>query len=441
VGRLYWKFFSFFLLAQVVTVVTVSLAFWLRNLNADQAELESAPAAEQRLDTAAATLERDGEDALRALAAAWARQPLPALCAVDSTGNEILGRHPPAAPEAGSPSPARRVALPDGRAYTLYVDERPTRRSTGRSGGPRRLRLFPLEPLAGGVLASLLFAALLAAYVSKPIRSLRRAVDAAAHGNLGVRVSEDIGRRNDELADLGRAFDRSAAQLERLMEGQRRLLHDVSHELRSPLARLQAAVGLARQQPANVDASMERIEREAARMDRLVDELLTLSRVEAGLGAAGPERVDLVELVSQVVEDAAFEAEAGGHALRIDTDVDALNGVAIDGHPEMLHRALENVVRNAVRHSPVGGSVRLTARYEQARREVRIAIEDEGPGVSADELESIFEPFFRGSGAQTWRGHGLGLAIARRVIEAHGGTIAASNRPTGGLAVELRLPG
>jgi len=434
VGRLYWKFFFFFLLAQVATVVAVSLAIWLRNLSAAQADLEAAPAAEQRIDAAAATLEREGEDALRALAADWARQPLPPLYAVDEAGHEILGRHPPPAPEAGSSSPSRRVALPDGRAYTLYVDERPPRRA-----GRRQFHLFPLWPLAGGVLASLLFAALLAAYVSKPIRSLRGAFDAAARGDLGVRVGNAIGRRHDELADLGHAFDRTAAQLERLMEGQRRLLHDVSHELRSPLARLQAAVGLARQQPANVDGSMERIEREAARMDRLVDELLTLSRVEAGMGAGKPERVDLVELVAQVIEDAAFEADAGGNPVQLDTDVAALDAATVDGHPEMLHRALENVVRNAVRHSPPGGRVRVSARYQPAQREVRIGVEDEGPGVPADELESIFEPFFRGSGAKTGRGHGLGLAIARRVIEAHGGTIAASNRPAGGLAVEIRL--
>ncbi len=221
-GRLFWKFFFFFMLAQVTTVIAVSSAIWLRH---------------------------------RSLAA------------------------PPEAPAA------QRMAKPVDEA-PAPPDREPG--SPGRRGGPdgpgfRGPSLFPLEPIAGGVVASLAFAALLAWYVSKPIRSLRRAFDAAAQGDLDVRIGDGMGRRRDELADLGRDFDRTAMQLKRLMDGQRRLLHDVSHELRSPLARLQAAVGLARQEPAQIDASMDRIEREAVRMDKLVDELLTLSRVEAGM--------------------------------------------------------------------------------------------------------------------------------------------------------------
>jgi two-component system OmpR family sensor kinase len=365
-GRLFWKFFFVFVLAQATTIVAVSSAIWLRHRNAlaQEAVVAQAPAS--------------------------------------------------AKPPAGASGHDR----PEDR-------------------GPR---LFPIEPIAGGLVASLVFAAVLAWYVATPIRSLRRAFDAAAQGDLDFRVGGGMGTRRDELADLGRDFDRMAEQVKRLVDGQRRLLHDVSHELRSPLARLQAAVGLARQLPANLEDSMDRIEREAMRMDRLVDELLTLSRVEAGMGAAESERVDLALLVTEVAADAAFEAEGGSAAVSIDTDVVALGTASVEGSPEMLHRALENVVRNAVRHSPSGGRVRIAGSHDRQRHEVRITVEDEGPGVDAALLEAIFDPFFRGTPTAASRGHGLGLAIARRVVEAHGGRIRAANRATGGLAVDIGLP-
>ncbi len=309
-------------------------------------------------------------------------------------------------------------------------------------GGPggRSRNLYPVDPIVGGILASLVVAALLAWYIAKPIGSLRSAFDAAARGDLDVRIGDSMGRRRDELADLGRDFDRTAAKLKLLMDMQRRLLHDVSHELRSPLARLQAAVGLARQQPDNVEASMERIEREAVRMDKLVDELLTLSRTEAGMGAQQTDAVDLAEIVDEVVQDASFEVGAGATPVRFETDIGALASVQVKGNAEMLHRAFENVVRNAARYTPSGGCIEVAARHDAVRREVAVTISDQGPGVAPGELEAIFQPFFRGGDVTISRGHGLGLAIARRVIEAHGGRIGASNRPTGGLCVAIVLP-
>ncbi len=300
--------------------------------------------------------------------------------------------------------------------------------------------MFPLEPLAGGLLASLGVAALLAWYVAKPIRSLREAFDAAANGHLDARVGEKMGRRRDELADLARAFDQTAARLKVLVDGQRRLLHDVSHELRSPLARMQAAVGLARQQPEHLDASMDRIEREAARMDRLVDELLVLSRVETGMSAARGERIELAELVNEVVADARFEQSSDAVHVDFETDVVVPADVGVTGNAEMLHRAVENVVRNAVRHSRPGGHVRIAGRHDATHRRIELTIADEGPGVPDAELESIFEPFVRGATASGTHGHGLGLAIARRIVEAHGGVIGAANGARGGLVVTLRLP-
>jgi two-component system OmpR family sensor kinase len=244
------------------------------------------------------------------------------------------------------------------------------------------------------------------------------------------------------VADLGRDFDITAARLKLLMDGQRRLLHDVSHELRSPLARLQTAVGLIRQRPNNVDvdvdAAIDRVERESIRMDKLIDELLTLSRLEAGIANRQEERVNVAELVSEVVADAKFEL--GARSLGFDVRVESLLTAKVTGNAELLHRALENVVRNSARYTPRGGQVHIVGEYDALQREVRLMIADEGPGVRTADLAFIFEPFFRGEAAQRPLGHGLGLAIIHRVIHSHGGRISASNRTSGGLAVQICLP-
>lgn len=298
----------------------------------------------------------------------------------------------------------------------------------------------PTPVMVGGVLASLIVAALLAWYVSKPIRALRRAMRAAAQGDLEVRIGGQVGRRRDELADLGRDFDITAARLKLLMDGQRRLLHHVSHELRSPLARLQAAVGLIRQRPNDANAAIERVERESIRMDTLIDEILTLARLEAGIVSRQEESVNVAKLVREVVADATFELDARSASVAFDVRVESLLAAKVAGDAELLHRALENVVRNSARYTPTGGQVYIFGEYDAQQREVRLMIADEGPGVQAKDLAYIFEPFFRGGAAKQTLGHGLGLAITQRVIQSHGGRISAFNRISGGLAVEICLP-
>lgn len=290
----------------------------------------------------------------------------------------------------------------------------------------------PLVPVVSGVLASLLCAAGLAWYFAKPIRQLRNGLHAAEEGDLSVRLADGMGGRRDELADLGRDFDRMTERLQAAMDGQQRLMHDVSHEMRSPIARLQAAIGLARQQPARLEDSLLRIEREGERMNRLVGELLTLSRLDAGeLGAR--ERVDVDELMAGVVEDASFEGAA--RQIGIDYAVDAPTEVT--ANPELLRRAVENVVRNAIRHSPDGGLIRVFVQGLPSEF-FEIVVEDQGPGVALDVLPRLFDPFFRGAGHG--EGYGLGLAIAQRVIAALGGQIMAANIPAAGLRVVIRLP-
>ncbi|WP_332855787.1 HAMP domain-containing sensor histidine kinase [Duganella sp. S19_KUP01_CR8] len=315
-------------------------------------------------------------------------------------------------------------------------------RGYGGPGGPgdmRGPRFQPLTlwvPIAAATLASLLFSMLLAWYFSRPIRALRLAFDAAAGGDLAPRFgATGKGKRNSELNDLGRDFDRMTARLRSLIDGQTRLLHDVSHELRSPLARLQAAIGLAHQQPEKLAASLERIERESVRMDKLVGELLTLARLEAGAIKASQEEISMAELLEQIADDANYEASSQQRSVVQQGEADVL----VAGQADLLGRAIENVVRNAIKHSPEGGVVQLQTHTLPDARSLSIRVLDRGPGVAPADLDTIFQPFFRSSSAST-EGHGLGLAIAQHVIEAYGGSIKASNRPGGGLCVEMILP-
>jgi len=292
-------------------------------------------------------------------------------------------------------------------------------------------------PLLAAIIVSLLFAALLAWYFSRPIRALRSAFEAAAAGDLSPRFTRGHRLGGDELNDLGRDFDRMSGQLRALMDGQRRLLHDVSHELRSPLARLQAAIGLAHQQPDKIATSLERIERESVRMDKLVGELLTLSRLEANPDLPKDELVDMQELVDGIAFDARFEAGAEGPAIEV--EIEGELQATVRGAPDLLWRAVENVVRNAVKHGGAGGRVdiRLYARGPL----VHVDVLDRGPGILDADLPTVFEPFFRSNpGKNNIDGHGLGLAIAQRVVHAHGGTIVARNRDGGGLQVAIALP-
>jgi two-component system OmpR family sensor kinase len=305
---------------------------------------------------------------------------------------------------------------------------------------------LPLRPMLATLLASLCTAALLAWYLAKPIEALRSAFDAVARGDLNRRVGPALHGRNDELADLGHEFDRMTARLQATMGALRNLLHDVSHEVRSPLARLQAATGLLRQRNASPDPLIERIETETGRIDALIGELLKLSRLEAGEFVEAEQSIDMGELINGIVDDANFESATNGPKVVL---MDQANGRSI-GHPgagpqvrgrlELLHGALENIVRNALKHAPTSREIFIATRTEPASCRYLLQVLDSGPGVEPGELKDLFTPFFRARTGRTRDGYGLGLAIAKRSIEAHGGSIQARNRAEGGLLVEIQLP-
>ena len=491
-GRLFWKFFLCIMLAQVTATIGIGGTFWLKNRAAQQEralDIDTSPPAQMIIEAASATLEAGGSQALRQFLGKLERMR---VFAVDAQGHELMGRkvHPAMLDKAramlveqSQPHPVvRTVTGSDGQRYLLFLpsSERfrnaeagaardtlnavtlsgpramgpgarpketgvaPPRGEFGRGMPPGPRMDSPYRtfiPLGAAIAASLLFAFLLAWYFARPIRDLRQAFEAASHGDLAPRFHAS-GKRGDELTDLGRDFDRMTGRLRHLMDSQTRLLHDVSHELRSPLARLQAAIGLAHQQPEKMDASLERIERESERMDKLIGELLTLSRLEAGAASPLSEDVGIADLLHDIMEDARYEAKARQQDIAMAGDA-AIADAAVTGRPELLARAVENVVRNALKHSPDGGTVEVDlSRLHDGKQEwVRIAVVDRGPGVATADLARIFEPFFRASHTQhSTDGHGLGLAIARHVIGAHGGSIAASRREGGGLCVTMLLP-
>ena len=440
-GRLFWKIFIGFWLALVTAAAVTGTAVWLQHHRQEPpTELAGGPPSRIATDMAAATLAHGGVEALRSwMKEVESRRPLQVF-AVDEGGRDVLGREVPPTTlaaarelvEHGEPG-ARRVAARGGQSYLVFVTRAP--------GGPRppprppgRPPIAPWEFIVIGIATSLAFSALLAWYLTRPIRNLRWAFDAAAAGRLETRVSPLMGRRRDEIADLGRDFDRMALQLQKLVSAQRRLLHDVSHELRSPLARLQAAIGLARQEPAKVEPSLERIEREASRLDQMVGEVLALARLEGGTATRPKERVDLAYLAANIAEDARFEAEAAGRALRFHAEGDA----PVMGDADLLHRAVENVVRNAVKFTREGTTVEVNVRTTKSS--AILTVTDQGPGITSAELAKVFDPFYRGEAGNGTPGFGLGLAIAQRAIDTHGGTIRAANAPAGGLQVTIELP-
>ena len=241
-----------------------------------------------------------------------------------------------------------------------------------------------------------------------------------------------MGRRRDELAELGADFDRMAQRMQLLVSAQQRLLHDVSHELRSPLARIQAAVGVARQQPERTAVMQERVERESTRLDILVGEFLTLARLETEATSPASEPIDMIELLTEVCDDARFEAQASNRDLLFSFSGDYW----IQGRGDLLYRAFENVVRNAVKFTYESTVVKVDA--QASPTSLIVTVSDHGPGVPQEFHAQMFEPFQRVGDAGV-EGFGLGLTIAKRAIESHGGRIEAQAAEGGGLAIRVSL--
>lgn len=467
----------FLLVAQLTAVTGVSVAIWLQHRHeaVQSTGVEISPPARSLVEAAASTLQFGGVEALKHLLQNWQQRPMPPVLAIDNQGKELLQRSYSKASFDTATALARDeqrqrhvklIALNNGQSFLLFVPDSgrnpapslahtPSERDKGQPhvngnahmpppdsaaqyrGAPHKPHArFPTMPLLGGVVVSFLFAALLAWYFSKPINILRHAFEQASHGKLDTRIANAMGGRRDELSDLGHDFDAMAARLESLLQSQTKLLHHVSHELRSPLARMQMALGLVKQTPDKITAFIDRIALEANRMDGLIGELLTLSRLESGTVQIKKETLALNQLLHNIVEDAQFEAASKDIRL----DMALTHEYSLQGQADLLYRAIENVVRNAIKYGPDHSTITMNCYQDKTDGHIHITVTDQGAGVDALELEDIFKPFVRGvSGSQTV-GHGVGLAITKQVIEAHGGNVRADNLSPNGFKVEITLP-
>jgi two-component system sensor histidine kinase CpxA len=325
---------------------------------------------------------------------------------------------------------AAPVDFPDGRRLVLVIQwdrQAPPALFFGSTTGYMRL--------AGLIGTAVIACILLALYLTSPIRKLREAANKLAEGDLATRVAKRIGRRRDEISDLAKDFDRMAERIESLVKNQQRLNRDISHELRSPLARLNVALEIAKSK-ANPEIMpiLGRIESESERLNDMIGRLLTLAKLESGSHDIERLRIELDDLVKDVAADADFEARAKGRSVI----VSKADHCVVLGSENLLRSAVENVLRNAVRYTKEGTSVDVSVVRHNGKAVVRVA--DHGGGVPEDELKNLFRPFYRVGEDRTRStgGIGLGLAIAERAVNAHKGSITARNE-NGGLVVEIEI--
>lgn len=416
--RLFWKFFTVVWLAMAGSI---ALLFAVTSLFESPFEEEVANR-ERRLalETTAQVLQSDGLDAAKKLVEDLRR-----------TGRELpirFNQRPSAANCAAKAGPNLAMnVISDGDCYELEI-----------GGSPQGLisRAWPRTvPWLAALMAAAAAAYWLARYFITPVEQLRFGLRAIANGQLDVRIAHTIGSKRDEVASLAHDLDATAARLQELQAAQQQLFHDVSHEIRSPLSRLQAAIGVLQQNPSRLSAMIERMVREVERLDELVGGILTLARLsERQDPRFDRQTLDIVDLIREIVEDARFEALSRD----VTVEYEGVNTFVASVNGELIYRALENVIRNAIAHTK--NKTTVLVRSEVHGQQIQLSIKDMGLGVPEAELDAIFKPFSQSSIATARSGFGLGLAITRRAAEWHGGSATARNIPSGGLCVEVTIP-
>lgn len=433
-GSLFGKIFIAFWL----TLIMLGAAMYVGERSLGDHQLErSKHWLEAHADTATTLLKEEGMMALRRWLRGVNREEGPPVLLLDDDGHPLFGRvlPPRLRHEIGEFPDEKGVHKMKRGHYMVLVRVK---------GGEDKLflativdlgRLQSLTPLTRLLIALLISGLVsfgLATLFSRPLKRLRIAAQALADGDLSVRVG---GQGRDEIGALARDFDVMAERLREMLESQRRLLRDVSHELRSPLARLRIALELAERSDDPAQA-LARVEKEADELEQLLSSLLSLARLESGQSVLERREVDLEMLLQTIVNDADFEAQA----VQRKVVMQQADSCSVVGDPVLLRAAIENVVRNAVRYTAEQTTVEVSLEPEGTQALVRVC--DLGQGVPQAALQKMFEPFTRVGEARDRDsgGYGLGLAITGQVVAAHGGTVQAYNRESGGLCVEIRLP-
>jgi signal transduction histidine kinase len=447
---LYLKIFIWFWLAMIIINVVLFAAVALTRPTPAGRSWRDLTQVGPNAQKAAEIFEQSGPAALTAALQATEKSSGVSATFFDESGKELSGRTaPPGTAELMAKAAesreiefnfagrntlvARPVVSSKGQRY-MYVAHipRPPFQPSFQTLGLRLLVVLVI----GGI-----FCFWLARYLTTPLLKLRTTTNELAEGNLGARVSTKLARRRDEVGQLGRDFNSMAERLESMVKAQQRLLGNISHELRSPLARLGVALGLARQRSGpEASGALDRIERESDNLNEMISQLLTLTRLESGTDGRKRTDVDLAALVKEVADDADFEARSLNRAVQVVSS----DKCSIKGVEELLRSAVENVVRNAVRYTPEGTAVEVALRKQNGGDDnyAVISVRDRGNGVPEEALEKIFRPFYRTEDArdrQSGGGTGLGLAITERAVRMHGGSVQAANLPGGGLAVEMKF--
>jgi two-component system sensor histidine kinase CpxA len=446
---LYLKIFIWFWLAMIIINVVLFAAFALTRPTPTRRSFRDLAQTGPNAQKAAEVYEQSGPAALSATLQAIEKAGGASATFFNEAGTELSGRPVPAKAQELSTRAtetrdiefnfdegtlvARPVVSANGQLY-IYVAHitRPPFQPSLQSLGMRLLVILVI----GGI-----FCYWLARYLATPLFKLRTTTNQLAEGNLGARVSTKLAKRRDEVGQLGRDFNAMAERLEGMVKAQQRLLGDISHELRSPLARLGVALGLARQRSgAEASGALDRIERESDNLNEMISQLLALTRLESGTDGRKRTEVDLTALVREVAHDADYEARSVNRSVQVVSS----DNCSINGVEELLRSAVENVVRNAVRYTPEGTAVEVALRKQNGNRNnfAVISVRDRGKGVPEEALEKIFRPFYRTEDArdrQSGGGTGLGLAITERAVRMHGGSVQAMNAADGGLSIEMRL--
>jgi len=454
IGRLFTKVFLWFWLT-VLALFAIFLASRLGTRLVPSTEL-IASFAPRVADEAAHAYESGGPQEFDQFDRGLVGKSGLELYLIDGYGKDVLSR-----PIPSDSLSIARAARSDGRILSRYGlrSHSSSYKFTSPSGRPYVLLVrTPLQlgkildstaggglPLLGVVLLMVTsFCFWLTHHIVAPIQAIQSAARKVAAGDLSVRAPLEISKRHDELAALAADFDAMVERMSAFVRSQKDLLSTVSHELRSPLTRLIMSLALLRKQPPiESEELLQRMERDVERVDTLMGQLLTLSRLETGLSSDGKDSVDLSQLVQEVVADGDFEARSCGKSVRLQAE----GGIVIEkADQQALRSACENILRNAIRFTTPGSQVEVILKTEKMSpsSQVVLSVRDYGPGVPGELLQQIFQPFFRvkepNGNPRENNGTGLGLAIALEAIRQHRGSIIAANANPIGLEVKIMLP-